>query len=311
MWILILPWLLCLLLLALGGSLFKKWWKCSAAIAVCIVILNVYGRVFSMGFIQHLLTVDEAKTMKVMTWNINGMEYDSLKVEGIVERIRGESPDFVFLAENFGTGTQIHKKLRCLYPYSSLDVVDCHHCAYCRYPIDSIAYIETDVNDQVKPLRFYMNVLGVDLCIYGCHLASNNYSEHKEDLHLDSVNTQGDVYRYLENIKNASAWREKQVDAILADRSRMGCERNIVMGDMNDISGSTPLRKLENVGISDAWWKGGFGYGATITYPLPYRIDHIMYDDGLKLISIKKVCANGLSDHDALVATFSFKYKCK
>ena len=46
------------------------------------------------------------------------------------------------------------------------------------------------------------------------------------------------------------------------------------------------------------------GYGATIQYLLPYRIDHIMYNDKLTLNSIKKIDAKGLSDHDALVAEF-------
>lgn len=52
--------------------------------------------------------------------------------------------------------------------------------------------------------------------------------------------------------------------------------------------------------------KGGLGYGATIHYPLPYRIDHIMYNDRLRLKSIRKIDAKGLSDHDALVAEFYF-----
>ncbi len=50
--------------------------------------------------------------------------------------------------------------------------------------------------------------------------------------------------------------------------------------------------------------KGGNGYGATFHHPLPYRIDHIFYNEGLKLKSIRKVDSQGLSDHDALVAEF-------
>ena len=50
--------------------------------------------------------------------------------------------------------------------------------------------------------------------------------------------------------------------------------------------------------------KGGFGYGATIHHPLPYRIDHILYGAGLKLKGIKKRDTRDISDHDALVAVF-------
>ena len=45
---------------------------------------------------------------------------------------------------------------------------------------------------------------------------------------------------------------------------------------------------------------------AQLHYPLPYRIDHIMYNDRLRLKSIKKIDAEGLSDHDVLVAEFYF-----
>lgn len=78
----------------------------------------------------------------------------------------------------------------------------------------------------------------------------------------------------------------------------------IIMGDFNDVGGSSALRAFKAAGFHDAWWKGGLVYGATIHYLLPYRIDHIMYNDKLTLKSIRKIDAKGLSDHDALEAEF-------
>ena len=80
----------------------------------------------------------------------------------------------------------------------------------------------------------------------------------------------------------------------------------IIMGDFNDVSSSPALRTFQAAGFQAAWWKGGMGFGATIHYPLPYRIDHIMYNDRLRLKSIQKIDAKGLIDHDALVAEFYF-----
>jgi len=37
----------------------------------------------------------------------------------------------------------------------------------------------------------------------------------------------------------------------------------IIMGDMNDFSFSAPLDSLKDAGMKNAWWEGGFGYGAT------------------------------------------------
>ena len=79
------------------------------------------------------------------------------------------------------------------------------------------------------------------------------------------------------------------------------------MGDFNDVCVSKPLKILEDSGFKDAWWVGGFGYGATIHHPLPFRIDHIMYNEGLELVEIKKVDSEDISDHDALLAKFIIK----
>ena len=76
------------------------------------------------------------------------------------------------------------------------------------------------------------------------------------------------------------------------------------MGDFNDVCGSPTLNVMKEAGFKDAWWEAGFGYGATIHNPLPYRIDHILYNDMLKLKSIKKIDADKLSDHDALIGWF-------
>ena len=107
--------------------------------------------------------------------------------------------------------------------------------------------------------------------------------------------------RYLDNYKAASEIRREQAELIVRDLTDDPC---IVMGDMNDVCGSPCMRVFEKAGLKDAWWESGFGYGATIHEPLPYRIDHLMYGNGLKLKGIEKVCSKGLSDHDALVAEF-------
>lgn len=79
------------------------------------------------------------------------------------------------------------------------------------------------------------------------------------------------------------------------------------MGDFNDVCSSLTLNILENAGFKDAQWECGFGYGTTNHKPLPYRIAHIMYNVKLKLKSIRKIAAQGLSDHDALVEQFYLK----
>lgn len=133
------------------------------------------------------------------------------------------------------------------------------------------------------------------VCLVECHLSSNNYNESFEDVRVS--NDTG----YMTSIPYASGLRKQETLEIVS--SLPGC-KVIVLGDMNDVWGSGSLSILKDANLKDAWWEGGFGYGATIHRPLPYRIDHIMYSGDMNLIDIKIKDAKGLSDHDALVADF-------
>ena len=82
------------------------------------------------------------------------------------------------------------------------------------------------------------------------------------------------------------------------------------MGDMNDISGYSSLNLIEDAGIKDTWWEGGFGYGCTYhgfdwpTKIFKLRIDYKMYNRSLELCSIE-VIHSDLSDHDAITESFN------
>lgn len=236
-----------------------------------------------------------------MAWNIDGSQYDSLKVSKIANVIHKYNPDVIFLSEDFDkTGICLDSLLKKNYPYSSYQIYS-GHVFYSNYSLDSIRVVA--VEDYDNPLRMHVSIMvkGQTIDIYGCHLASNNYTASQVDFHLDQVNDHHDAKQYLKNICDASRLRKLEAQAIIKD---MSDRATIIMGDFNDVCGSPALRAFKAAGFHDAWWKGGMGYGATIHYPLPFRIDHIMYNDKLRLKSIKKIDAKGLSDHDALVAEF-------
>ena len=80
----------------------------------------------------------------------------------------------------------------------------------------------------------------------------------------------------------------------------------IVMGDMNDFNHFAPMDSLRDAGMKNAWWEGGFGYGATYHAGwLKLRIDHIYYNERLCLKNVKVVNTD-LSDHNILLADFAF-----
>lgn len=226
----------------------------------------------------------------------------------MAEAIYKEDPDILFFAELFlnASDTLTHLLID-RYPYTTYvkQERDRGHYVYSKYRLSGHEFIyQSDLKGLVLKTMVYVRTDSV--VIYGCHLASNNYDSENKYMTPDSVATTKNALKYLKNIKRTSAIRVRECDSIICDMRKYDTSC-IVLGDLNDVCGSPCMQVFEDAGLHDTWWEGGDGYGATIRYLLPYRIDHVLYSNGLKLKSIKRVNAKGLSDHDALVADFYFE----
>ena len=264
----------------------------------------------------------DSDCLRVMTWNISCTDSTGTDdVELLISTILEQDADVVFLTEySRNAKPEIDSLLSIHYPYKDdYPVWVMWGQVYSRVPFDSCMRIGGEEDGSL--FRFDMHITGVKIPIYCLHLQSNNIIDG-EQFYPDSISDKGGISRYLQNYKAASEIRREQAEMIVSDFSEAP---TIVMGDMNDVCGSPCMKVFAEAGLKDAWWEGGFGYGATIHKPMPYRIDHVMYgwppstslrnrgskfqkvSKGFKLIGIKKVSANGLSDHDALVADFVIK----
>lgn len=294
---LLIPWVLLLLLMLTIYTLVKKKWLFSFILFSIILILNYWSDCFCFGF-KDLETGD----LKILSFNVNGGgEYDENKTESIINLIKKESPDLLFLTENFRPlEDSLYEKLRVQYTHDTRLLH--HNLIYSKYPLYNIVFYKRLFSGSSYVVKCNTLVKGKELTIVGCHLSSNNYSKDLNYLTPGKVNSLSNIETYITNMSEALVLREMEVDSILKDCADL--ERVIVMGDMNDVCGSPSMRKFSKSGFKDAWSKGGFGYGATIHHPLPYRIDHVLYNKGFRLNGIKKIDVNGISDHDALVAEF-------
>lgn len=304
------PWLLvALAILSIVLLAFKKW-----KLGVILLLISIIGNWQYRCLPINLCTLSDesaGNTLTVLSFNSSLSplnESVSERRQALVELIATESPDVVFITENFYYSKDLlWEEIKDIYPYPSKTIYGVGNRVYSKYPI-SVDTVFYDSHMSYGINCCWIDCTGTLLNVLGVHLSSNNYNESMEYMTPDSVTTRNQAMTYMENIMNAGEYRKgealKIVDLI---------ERNIdsiptiIMGDFNDVCGSPTLNILETSGMKDAWWEGGLSYGATIHHPLPFRIDHIMYNDRLKLRSIKKVNAKGLSDHDALVATFSIK----
>lgn len=300
---LLIPWVLLLLVLLVAFCLIRKWWKASVAIVIILLLANWHWSVFSFGF----NSLDKQKNhdcLRVMTWNISCADSTGTDdMERLISTILEQDADVLFLTEySRNAKPEIDSLLSIHYPYKDdYPVWVMWGQVYSRVPIDSCMRIGGEEDGSL--FRFDMHIADVKLPIYCLHLHSNNIIDG-EQFYPDSIADRGGFERYLENYKVASEIRREQAELIVRDLSDAPC---IVMGDMNDVCGSQCMRVFAEAGLHDAWWEGGFGYGATIHEPVPYRIDHVMYGKGLRLKGIKKVSSKGLSDHDALVADFTLR----
>ena len=258
-------------------------WFC--VILLLCIVLNILTNLFAFN-----ISADNAyrtPDLSVMCYNVKCRDslYKDNQME-IAKLILRESPDVVFLCEfNLSGSEKLDSIMRQSGEYKQYYRSKSNCVFYSKYEIDSIKGIDTQTTKGKSAKNNIVHVFcskGI-VTIVGCHLSSS-----RKDI--------------IEGLKN----RALEVDSIY---NALTDEKNpiIVMGDLNDVSGSYTISRIKELGLSDAWWEGGFGYGTTFHNRwVRLRLDHILYTkDRLKLQSIKVIDSN-LSDHNALIANFSF-----
>lgn len=298
---LIIPWALLLFLIVIVLLLFKKKWIAAGVLAIVVLMLNCWSDCFCIGCNKNTFTGD----LKVLSFNVNGGgKYDKDKADAIIGIIQDEAPDLVFLTECFKPlCDSLQGWLHTVYPYDTRKMN--HNVIYSKLTLRNPLFFDMINRGTSYLVKCDLEVSGRDVVLFGCHLSSNNYSWTKDYLTPDEVKSVSGIKAYFDNFSYATKLRAMEADTVINHCS--GAERVVIMGDLNEVSGASSMRHFERAGYKDAWSVGGFGYGATIHHPLPYRIDHVLYNSGLKLKGIKKIDAKGISDHDALVAVFDLE----
>ena len=288
MYCLTLP-LIVIVLLFVGAITFcfKRLKMASLLIAACL-LLNWYSETIAL---RPFFGQGDGQ-IKVMTFNVNspGTDFEKKKSE-IIAQIEAEDPDFLYLPELGTAGNEVHERLKAVYPFTNAPLHlrdDGVEPFYGKWPIDTIIGL-SDPHAYHSIYRILVSKETDTLAIYCCHLSSNllDFSPNKWDA-----------------LQKGYEERAQEAD-ILYDALTHEKYPAIVMGDMNDISGSYTLGRIESAGLTDAWWKGGFGYGTTYhDHGLRLRLDHILYDEDRLTLSDVKVIDTDASDHNAFVGGF-------
>ena len=300
---LLLPWFALVLLLA--GILFSFWkkWKVVVSLIIVALVINAWAEIIPLRIWQFGKNGGN-DSIKVMCFNIDGTKEPIYnRASRMADLIIHEMPDILFVSELSGDNKPIlDSLLSVVYPFSLYSEL---HCFYSIYPLSERERVgEEDIN-SIGVFKTFAFIEKDTIVFYGCHFASNNYTSDSKYITPDSINNHNSLMQYVSDIKLAYSARTREANILASDLSN-NRKPVIVLGDLNDVGGSKTIRQMESVGLKDAWWEGGFGYGATIHRPLPYRIDHILYSGQFKLNRVKVVSSNGLSDHDAVYAEFRY-----
>ena len=293
------PWILVALTILAFICLIKRLYWTAGILALALCVANWHWQVFALG----CNGLDEVKgegTIRVMTWNVDSTNPDFPNYADSLAKVILESDvDILFLTE-YGKEDKglVDSLLMKRFPYR-LRFVENQSAFYCSTPVDTIYHIQTSMVESSLLFCCKLKKDENSWTVIGCHLASNNHT-----INADSVQDRETLGIYLNNYSKQTKVHLKE---FMEMARHFTDERCIVMGDMNDVTGSPVLTAFDMMDMKDAWWQGGFGYGATIHKPLPYRIDHILYSTDITLNGIKIMEKNGLSDHDGLIADFSRK----
>lgn len=266
-----------------------------------IVFLLLWGNnsyhIIAFGFNDN----SDKHQFRILTWNICSSKIKNKEEQKEIARlIIAQNADFIQLNEFTMDSCLVIDSLLCkLYPY--------RNDANARIKAGDIIYsriqlLESGKIREVHNCIYSKLFLEKDsLYVLGCHLSGNN---HEGQIEIDDADSLRRVKTFWGYYRNAREKRKEYV-RFLKKTIQGSTLPMIVMGDMNDFETSAPMDSLKGAGMKNAWWEGGFGYGATYHEGwLRLRIDHIYYNDKLKLEDVK-VVKTDLSDHNILMADFS------
>lgn len=293
------PILLSVILLIVLFCLLLRHPRLALVALVCALLFNWHWQCVALRF-RSLEPHTHENCIRVMTYNVGCPTSHFLgDDEALVRKVTEANPDVLFLTEfMIATSPRADSLLTSLYPYrQNLENTSTGSMFYSRLPI--VSYHVPQGIDYHYDFVFCCRLLheADTLSVYTAHLRSNNSNNHRPD----SIRSLDALRAYLDNYLQCASLRDSIAHLICAD---FGDDPRIFMGDMNDVACSPALTTLSEAGMRNAWWRGGFGYGATIHDPLPYRIDHILYSSEFWLHGISIISGGDMTDHDALVADF-------
>lgn len=270
-----------------------KYLKIIFPLLVAVFTLKGALSVFNIGRGEEFS--QEAKRLKVLTYNIHFMSLSSL--EAIGEFIQEQDADIVCLQEaNYSTWVKL-KPWTKAYKYAS-----CHHKKAQLVIMSKFPLQEKNFEDG-NPFDVFSQWVDVTIekekiQLINCHLASNKLDSAQIDM-FDINHAQKDFPR--EEIKKQvditvskllTAYQRRQAQVETLEKSLLSSDNKfLICGDFNDMAISYTYQVMKRVGLKDSFYEVGRGLGDTYNGKLPpIRIDYVWYSpDRIKALNYKEI----------------------
>lgn len=236
---------------------------------------------------------------KVMSYNVRVFNlYKWIDREGvdseIIKLIKEESPDIVCLQEFYSK-----KEREFKYPYAYFKYKgttgNIGQAILSKYPIikkGSLEFAHSGNNAIFADIVKDKDTIRV----YNLHLQSFHIDPQQEEL------TQENSERLYERMGSAFVVQQEQAE-VLENHRRLCSYKKIVCGDFNNTQYSNVYHQIKD-DLKDTFDEAGGGFGRSYHYKyFPLRIDFILVDEDMEVLSHRNLTDQALSDHYPIVSS--------
>lgn len=327
-YILIVPLLVALMPIVALILLITGLWPWALLLLTFSLWLNWVSKTFAINILR--CRIKGQGELRVLTYNINRAHEISVNkgtTKELISFIVQLDADVVLLQEyNVELYPEVREELMKIYTYEvGTEIGSRFKSVFSKYPIEEYEQLSVNAdssrydlfqhawyckskegNLEVLPICSMILKVGEKrIRVVNCHLMSNNYSVVIRNTRGKGKNLLKAVLPVMKRMDYGYAARKLQAEIVCQHLSECKEDAVMVCGDFNDISGSPTLRLFHKIGLKNAWWQGGKGFGFTFHgMRMRLRLDHILYSNRSLYVKNIFVPHSECSDHDPLICDF-------
>ena len=246
--------------------------------------------------------LQEATNVKLLSYNVKQFnQFGWAEDEDIPGKIAGfvkeKDPDIIAIQEYFRKELNVARSYPHRYVKLKTPSAEFGLAIFSKYPIINSGSLDFPTASNNNAIYSDI-VIGTDtIRVINVHLQSYSVKPSMDKIEKEESK------RVFLGMGRTFVQQEEQINMIL-DLLKDSPYRSIVMGDFNNTAYSYIYRRMHSEGFYDAFKEVGNGFGRTFDFRFfPLRIDFIMPQDSIRVITFENFQEVPYSDHFPIQAT--------